>query len=170
MKSYFRFLSRHRLFTVINIVGLCLSMAFLLLLGDLIYRQTTVENYQTRADRTFVVGNEMCMMSNFRVGERLKERFPEVEDWCSMAGYGMTFNIGGQKADTKVLVTGQNFFTFFDYRLLTGDRRKVLSAPNQIVVSKSFAQRYWAKKQEMSTHLPRAMKIGTRTTSGSSVC
>ena len=143
MKSYFRFLSRHRLFTFINIVGLCLSMAFLLLLGDLIYRQTTVENYQTRADRTFVVGNEMCMMSNFRVGERLKERFPEVEDWCSMAGYGMTFNIGGQKADTKVLVTGQNFFTFFDYRLLTGDRRKVLSAPNQIVVSKSFAQRYW---------------------------
>ena len=143
MKSYFRFLSRHRLFTFINIVGLCLSMAFLLLLGDLIYRQTSVENYQTRADRTFVVGNEMCMMSNFHVGERLKERFPEVEDWCSMAGYGMTFNIGGQKADTKVLVTGQNFFTFFDYRLLTGDRRKVLSAPNLIVVSKSFAQRYW---------------------------
>ena len=143
MKSYFRFLSRHRLFTVINIVGLCLSMAFLLLLGDLIYRQMTVENYQTRADRTFVVGNEMCMMSNFRVGERLKERFPEVEDWCSMAGYGMTFHIGAQKAETKVLVTGQNFFTFFDYRLLTGDRRKVLSAPNQIVVSKSFAQRYW---------------------------
>ena len=143
MKSFFRFLSRHRLFTLINIVGLCLSMAFLLLLGDLIYRQTTVENYQTRADRTFVVGNEMCMMSHFRVGERLKERFPEVEDWCSMAGYGMTFSIGGQKADTKVLVTGQNFFTFFDYPLLTGDRRKVLSAPNQIVVSKSFAQRYW---------------------------
>ena len=143
MKGYFRFLSRHRLFTFINIVGLCLSMAFLLLLGDLIYRQTTVESYQTRADRTFVVGNEMCMMSNVRVGERLKERFPEVEDWCSMAGYGMTFSIGGQKADTKVLVTGQNFFTFFDYTLLTGDRRKVLSAPNQIVVSKSFAQRYW---------------------------
>ena len=36
MKSYFRFLSRHRLFTFINIVGLCLSMAFLLLLGALI--------------------------------------------------------------------------------------------------------------------------------------
>ncbi|MBR6195419.1 MAG: FtsX-like permease family protein [Prevotella sp.] len=143
MNSYLKFLSRHRLFTIINIVGLCLSMAFLLLLGDLIYRQTTVENYQTRADRTFVVGNEMCMMSNFRVGERLKDRFPEVEDWCSMAGYGMTFNIQGQEADTKVLVTGQNFFTFFDYRLLTGDRQKVLSAPNQIVVSQSFAQRYW---------------------------
>ena len=143
MKSYLKFLSRHRLFTLINIIGLCLSMAFLLLLGDLIYRQTTVESYQTRGDRTFVVGNEMCMMSHFRIGQKLQDRFPEVEDWCSMAGYGMTFSINGQKVDTKVLVTGQNFFTFFDYRLLTGDRQKVLSAPNQIVVSKSFAQRYW---------------------------
>ncbi|MBQ9654967.1 MAG: FtsX-like permease family protein [Prevotella sp.] len=143
MKSYLKFLSRHRLFTLINIVGLCLSMAFLLLLGDLIYRQTTVENYQTRADRTFVVGNETFMMSHFRVGQRLKDRFPEVEDWCSVTGYPMTFTIDGQEAETKVLVTGQNFFTFFDYRLLTGDRRKVLSAPNQIVVSKAFAQRYW---------------------------
>ncbi|MBR6827878.1 MAG: FtsX-like permease family protein [Prevotella sp.] len=153
MNSYLKFLSRHRLFTIINIVGLCLSMAFLLLLGDLIYRQTTVENYQTRADRTFVVGNEMCMMSNFRVGERLKDRFPEVEDWCSMAGYGMTFNIQGQEADTKVLVTGQNFFTFFDYRLLTGDRQKVLSAPNQIVVSQSFAQRYWPNESPIGKEM-----------------
>ena len=143
MNSYLKFLSRHRLFTLINIVGLCLSMAFLLLLGDLIYRQTTVENYQTRADRTFVVGNETFMMSNFRVGQRLKDRFPEVEDWCSVAGYPMTFTIDGQEAETKVLVTGQNFFTFFDYRLLTGNCEKVLSAPNQIVVSKAFAQRYW---------------------------
>ena len=143
MKSYLKFLGRHRLFTFINIVGLCLSMAFLLLLGDLIYRQTSVENYQTRAGRTFVVGNEMCMMSNFRVGQRLKDRFPEVEDWCSMAGYPMTFSIRGQEVGTKVLVTGSNFFTFFDYRLLTGDRTKVLSAPNKIVVSRNFAQRYW---------------------------
>ena len=153
MNSYLKFLSRHRLFTVINIVGLCLSMAFLLLLGDLIYRQTTVENYQTRADRTFVVGNEMCMMSNFRIGERLKDRFPEVEDWCSMAGYNMTFSIQGQEADTKVLVTGQNFFTFFDYRLLTGDRQKVLSAPNQIVVSQSFAQRYWSDESPIGKEM-----------------
>ena len=57
MKSYFKFLGRHRLFTIINIVGLCLSMAFLLLLGDLIYRQTSVENYQSRGERIFALGN-----------------------------------------------------------------------------------------------------------------
>ena len=143
MKSYLKFLSRHRLFTIINIVGLCLSMAFLLLLGDLIYRQTTVENYQTRGDRTFVMGNEEFMMSHFRVGQRLQDRFPEIEDWCSVSGLEMAFTIKGQEAKTKMLLTAPNFFEFFDYQLLTGDKKEVLSAPNQMVVSKKFAQRYW---------------------------
>ena len=143
MKSYLKFLSRHRLFTIINIVGLCLSMAFLLLLGDLIYRQTTVENYQTRGERTFVVGNEIFMMSHFRVGQKLQDRFSEIEDWCSVSGMGATFTIKGQEAKTKMLLTAPNFFDFFDYKLLTGDKKKVLSAPNQIVVSKKFALRYW---------------------------
>ena len=143
MNSYLKFLSRHRLFTFINIVGLCLSMAFLLLLGDLIYRQTSVEKYQTRGDRTFVVGNEQFMMSHLRVGQKLQDRFPEIEDWCSVSGYTVSFNVRGQDVYTKLLVTKPNFFEFFDYRLLTGDKHKVLSAPNQMVVSKSFAQRYW---------------------------
>ena len=143
MKSYLKFLSRHRLFTFINIVGLCLSMAFLLLLGDLIYRQTTVENYQTRGERTFAIGNENFMMSHFRVGQKLQDRFSEIEDWCSISGIGATFTIKGQEVETRMLLTAPNFFEFFDYKLLTGNKKKVLSAPNQIVVSKKFAQRYW---------------------------
>ena len=143
MKSYLKFLSRHRLFTFINIVGLCLSMAFLLLLGDLIYRQTTVENYQTRGERTFAIGNENFMMSHFRVGQKLQDRFSEIEDWCSISGMGATFSIKGQEVNTSMLLTAPNFFEFFDYKLLTGNKKKVLSAPNQIVVSKKFAQRYW---------------------------
>ena len=143
MKSYFKFLSRHRLFTIINIVGLCLSMAFLLLLGDLIYRQTSVENYQTRGDRTFVIGNEEFTMSHFRVGQKLQDRFPEIEAWCSVSGYNAMFDIRGMEVNTDILVVAPNFFEFFDYQLLTGDKHKVLEAPNQMVVSKKFAERYW---------------------------
>ena len=143
MKSYFKFLGRHRLFTIINIVGLCLSMAFLLLLGDLIYRQTSVENYQTRGDRTFVIGNEEFTMSHFRVGQKLQDRFPEIEAWCSVSGYNAIFDIRGMEVNTDILVVAPNFFEFFDYQLLTGDKHKVLEAPNQMVVSKKFAERYW---------------------------
>ena len=118
-------------------------MAFLLLLGDLIYRQTTVENYQTRGERTFAIGNENFMMSHFRVGQKLQDRFSEIEDWCSISGMDATFSIKGQEVNTNMLLTAPNFFEFFDYKLLTGNKKKILSAPNQIVVSKKFAQRYW---------------------------
>ena len=56
---------------------------------------------------------------------------------------GATFTIKGQEVKTNMLLTAPNFFDFFDYKLLTGNKKKVLSAPNQIVVSKKFAQRYW---------------------------
>ena len=154
MNSYFRFLSHHKLFTAINIVGLCLSMAFLLLLGDLIYRQTTVENYQTRADRTFVLGNEEFMMSHFRVGQKLMDRFPEIEDWCSVAGYNnLPLHANGQDELTNVLVASDNFFQFFDYRLIEGNREKVLESPTQIVVSRSFAQRVWPDEEAVGKEL-----------------
>ena len=153
MKSYFRFLSHHKLFTAINILGLCLSMAFLLLLGDLIYRQTTVENYQTRADRTYALGNEDFINSHFRVGQKLKDRFPEIEDWCSVAGYPMSYSIGGQKVDIKTIVAAPNFFSFFDYPLIVGDRQKVLSAPNQIVVSRSVAARCWPDEEPVGKEM-----------------
>jgi len=143
MKSYIKFLSRHRLFTIINIVGLCLSMAFLLLLGDLIYRQTSVENFQTRGERIFALGNEKYTMSHFRVGQKLQDRFPEIEAWCAVSGYDVLLHVHGEEIQTKMLVTAPNFFEFFDYKLLTGDKKQVLTAPNQIVVSKRFAQRCW---------------------------
>ena len=53
------------------------------------------------------------------------------------------FDIRGIEVKTDILVVAPNFFEFFDYQLLTGDKHKVLEAPNQMVVSKKFAERYW---------------------------
>ena len=39
MKSYFRFLSRNKLYTLINIAGLVVSLMFIILMGDYTWRQ-----------------------------------------------------------------------------------------------------------------------------------
>ncbi len=38
MKSYLRFLSRNKLYTLINIAGLVVSLMFVILLGDYAWR------------------------------------------------------------------------------------------------------------------------------------
>ena len=161
MTSYLKFLSRHRLFTIINMTGLCLSIAFLLLLGDLLYRQTTIENYQTQADRTYAIGNEEYTAAHFRIGMRLQDKFPEVESWCSVAGYYLNFTADGKEVNVKGLVTSQNFFEFFDYRLISGNKSQVLSAPNQIVVSRKMAERVWPGESPLGKEL--AMPLDNET-------
>lgn len=153
MITFFRFLANHRLFTTINILGFALSLAFLLMLGDLVYRQTSVESFQTRADRTFALGNEVFGMSNFRQGEHLANKFPEIEDWCSVGGYDMPFVVDGTEIVVKVLLARDNFFSFFDYGLQVGDKSKVLSDINNIVVSRSFADKYFSDQEAIGQHL-----------------
>ena len=42
MKSYFKFLSRNKLYTAIEAVGLVISIAFVILIGNYVYQQYAV--------------------------------------------------------------------------------------------------------------------------------
>ena len=46
-----------------------------------------------------------------------------------------------------------NFFSFFDYTLMVGNRQEVLSAPNQIVVSRSVAARCWPGEEAVGKEM-----------------
>ena len=61
MKSYFRFLSRNKLYTLINVAGLVVSLMFIILMGDYAWRQFTIDSWHKNADRIVLVGDE----SNF---------------------------------------------------------------------------------------------------------
>ena len=43
MKSYFRFLSRNKLYTFINLAGLVVSLMFIILMGDYTWRQYSID-------------------------------------------------------------------------------------------------------------------------------
>ena len=49
MKTYLTFLSRNRLFTLVNVLGLSVSLMFVLLIGDMVVRELTVGQGAERA-------------------------------------------------------------------------------------------------------------------------
>ena len=49
MKTYLTFLSRNRLFTLVNVLGLSVSLMFVLLIGDMVVRELTVGQDAERA-------------------------------------------------------------------------------------------------------------------------
>ena len=146
-RSWFTFLSRNRLYTAVNFVGLALALAFVLLVADYTVRQFTVDNYHTKADRIYAVCSEESVASGYYLQKHLRDRYPEIESTCSVAFFedsdaGTTpVEIGRQKFLASVLYADTTFFRMFDFTLLEGSREEALAARENVVLSESFARK-----------------------------
>ena len=140
LRSWFTFLSRNRLYTAVNFIGLALALAFVLLVADYTVRQFTVDNYQTKADRIYAVCSEESVTSGYYLQKHLRDRYPEIESSCSVAFFedsdaGTTpVEIGRQKFLASVLYADTTFFRMFDFTLLEGSREEALAAREEAVI------------------------------------
>ncbi len=48
LKTYFTFLQRNKLFTVVNVAGLSISLMFVLLIADMVTRQLSSDKVTTK--------------------------------------------------------------------------------------------------------------------------
>ena len=58
MSSYLKFLSRNKLYTIIEAIGLIVSIAFVILIGNYVYQQYTVAYSNPYRNRIYAVGNQ----------------------------------------------------------------------------------------------------------------
>lgn len=149
MKYFLRFLKNNPLYAVINMVGLALSLMFVILIGDYTYRQFSIDKWHRNHERIYVLGteNRNTLMSWPDCSRSLKGRYPEVEDVCCV--YMQNGKIKhedrvyeeaqGDNAGNIMLVDS-NFFRFFDFKMIEGDRETALDSPEKCVVTESLAK------------------------------
>ena len=82
MKSYFRFLSRNKLYTFINIAGLVVSLMFIILMGDYTWRQYSIDSWHKNADRICLTGSGEDFFMWPQAAQEIKEMCPEIEQTC----------------------------------------------------------------------------------------
>ncbi len=85
MKSFWNFLKKNKLYGAVNLVGLTVSMAFVLLLAVYIHRQLSTDSFQQNADRIYVIANEDNVTMGYWLDKHLKNNFPEIEKGCCVA-------------------------------------------------------------------------------------
>lgn len=149
MKYFFRFLKNNPLYVVINVVGLALSLMFVILIGDYTYRQFSIDKWHRNHERIYVLGTENgnSLLSWPDCAHSLKDRYPEVEDVCCVYMHN-----GKIKHEDKVyeesqgdnagniMLADSNFFRFFDFKMIDGDRETALDSPEKCVVTESLAK------------------------------
>jgi len=162
IKTAFRNILREKASTFINIAGLTMGITCSLVLFLLIRHLASFDNYHSKRDRIYRVvhqsdGNQG---KNYTPGvpsvlpDAFRLDFPEAEEVVFMsyrAGSMVTIPqpAGEPKRYTEeagVVFTQSNFFKVLDRSILIGDKTSGLDDPNEAIISKRWALKYFDKE------------------------
>ena len=148
MKSFWNFLNKNKLYAAVNLVGLTVSMAFVLLLAVYIQRQLTTDSFQKNADRIYVIANEDNVRMGYWLDKHLKNNFPEIEKGCCVANVASAdaFTIGGELVYGSTMAADSTFFEMFSYDLVEGNKADWRVSWDRCMVSREFANVHFGDK------------------------
>lgn len=163
LKTALRNLWRKKGSTLINIVGLSLGIAGSLVLFLIVSRHSTFDNYHAKGDRIYRISHSSKRNDGdgFTAGipnvlpDAFRNDFPEAEEvlfTTYRSGALIQIPQGNGEPAKKyeerkgVVFTQPAFFRIFDRKVLIGDPIKALDDPNEAVISKSLALKYFGKE------------------------
>ena len=85
MSTYLKFLSRNKLYTVIEAVGLAVSLAFVIIIGSYAWQQYSITRESPDAKNIYTFGMPKYTGLTYAFTDELVARVPEVERRCVIA-------------------------------------------------------------------------------------
>ena len=89
LKSFFKFLSRNKAYTCINVIGFSVSLMFVLFIAVYTWQELTTDQFQKNKEQIYVLTNERVMGTAPAVGSWLKDRYPEIEEICRVIPFDL---------------------------------------------------------------------------------
>ncbi len=160
IRNYFKIawrnLSKHKLYSAINIVGLATGMAACIVILLFVFYEKSFDNihskniYRLNEVQKFpgMVASQKVALSMFPMGPTLKEDFPQIRNFTRINwddNYQMTF---GEKRIylPQIFFVDTTFLAMFDFPLLKGNRQNALEKPNSAVLTESGARKLFGNE------------------------
>ncbi len=141
MKSYLRFLSRNKRYTAIQVVGLSVSLAFVIILASWLVNIVKMGHENPDYEDIYAVCYQDSFHTTWALGEHLADNIPEIETTSTVLLYPGHFTL--KNADcVKINWCEENFFDFFPQDFIAGDAG-FLKTPSEVGVSETFANTYF---------------------------
>lgn len=156
IKSFLKFLSRNKGYTAIDVFGLSVSLMFVILIAVYVERELNIDKQQANYDRIVAIGNEEFLESGVPVSYWLEERYPEIEKVCPVItdqGKSKQIFYGDKKLTADLVYADSTFFGLFSFKILDGDRDRLLEDPYSAVVSESFARKVFGNDDPIGKSL-----------------
>ena len=153
LKTAFRSLLKNRRFTILNVMGLALGIATVLLIVAYVYDEWSYDRFNLHADRIYRVDNEIRFGGNEKsyaiapapVARAFRNDFPEVEETARLLQQtGFQVSKGHQHIqEDKMAYADSSLFRVFTLPLLSGDPSTALKDPKSIVITEAAARKYF---------------------------
>lgn len=153
LKVAIRNITKHKFFSIINILGLTIGIAGCLFVAMYIYDELNYDHFHTKGERIYRVnlhgklgGQEIhTTNTSFPMSKALVAEIPEVEEATRLKDMGEWIFRNGDVAfnEEGIMTADSNFFSVFSFELLSGNPETALKEPNSIVISEDLAEKYF---------------------------
>ena len=152
-----RNLLKDRSYTLLNVLGLTVSITLSLLLMVYVNDELSYDRFHDKAERIFRISAHIKETENefnwataqMLTGETLQREYPaEVQASLRLLPNDRLEYRTGQTRflEEKFYLSGENVFNFFTFPLVEGDAKTALKEPYSIDLSKTNAEKYFGKK------------------------
>jgi len=167
LKVAWRNLVRNRISSIINVGGLAIGLACVVLIAMYVKDELRYDRFFKDSERIYRVnihekmGNDEFTAAHTPppVGDALQSNFPEIESYTRIFKPGdeviHSVNNGQKNAFTekKLLAVDSNFLQLFSYELIEGNRATCLNGINSVVLTESAAKKYFGNASAIGKNL-----------------
>ena len=156
-KVIYRNLYRFKSFSIINISGLAIGMASAILILLLVENELSYDQFHVKKDRIYSLYNRGMSNGHMEIfgtpsilTSVLKSEYPQVEEVTRLNGTGpIVLSANDKQIEGKGMLVDSGFLKIFSYPLLRGNPETALSSPRSVVLTESFAKKFFADGDAM---------------------
>ena len=142
MKSYLKFLSRNKLYTAIEAVGLIVSFAFIIIIAISVHDQRSLARPKHGQENLYLLGRGENTYIEYRELEALSS-MPEVVKTSALTIRNTTVQVSGENYRSKVLLADPSLLEMIPLAVRSGDLSLFNSGPG-VLITESAARKYFS--------------------------
>ena len=162
IKIAWRSLIRRKLFSLINILGLAIGLAACMLIMIYVAHELSYNRFHKNSKKIVLVtkldfiGESTMVLDQltYVTGELLNRNAAGVAAYMRLRKpYAVIIDnpklSGAKFSENKALFADSNFFSFFSFKLISGNAGSVLAKPYSLVISKNMAIKYFGNQNPL---------------------
>src|SRR5258705_3029520 len=157
LKNYltttFQYFQKHKIVSMINLVGLTLGLTVSFFALLYVNFELSYDSYHKNADHIYRIVTDVKSSTgiDYRgsavpLAPAIQDAFPEIKASTRIVlDYLIVQKEGGAASEEKIAYVDSSFFSVFTFPFVSGNANTALNTPFTIVLSESFAKKYFGE-------------------------